>query len=52
MESCECGCLTLVTLAFLMTPVLCSHTIECVLILWSVFSYYRMCSHTIECVPW
>ena len=29
---------------------LCSLTIECVLLLQNVFSYYRMCSLTIECV--
>jgi hypothetical protein len=29
---------------------MCSLTIECVLLLWNVFSYYRMCSLTIECV--
>jgi len=29
---------------------MCSLTIECVLLLQNVFSYYRMCSLTIECV--
>ena len=27
---------------------MCSLTVECVLLLWSVFSYYRMCSLSIE----
>ena len=28
---------------------MCSLTIECVLLLYNVFSYYRMCSLTVEC---